>query len=59
MSSRMLAWKLAMRARSSGSSASAKLACFKHPKALVVLNELPRKASGKVTKRTLRENDPA
>ena len=36
-----------------------KLARFKHPKHLVVLDELPRNASGKVTKPTLRANDPA
>jgi hypothetical protein len=36
-----------------------RLARFKHPKALVVLPELPRNASGKVTKGTLREHDPA
>ena len=36
-----------------------RLARFKYPKAIVRLRQLPRNASGKVTKRTLRENDPA
>ena len=35
-----------------------KLARFKHPKDVVVLPELPRNASGKVVKGTLRQNDP-
>jgi fatty-acyl-CoA synthase len=36
-----------------------KLARYKHPKHLVVLDQLPRNASGKVTKGALRTNDPA
>jgi fatty-acyl-CoA synthase len=32
---------------------------FKHPEHLDVLDEVPRNASGKVTKGRLRENDPA
>ena len=36
-----------------------RLARYKHPKHLVVLDELPRNASGKVVKGLLREQDPA
>jgi fatty-acyl-CoA synthase len=36
-----------------------KLARFKHPKHLVVLDQLPRNASGKVTKGMLRQTDSA
>lgn len=36
-----------------------RLARFKQPKALVVMDELPRNAGGKVVKGTLREYDPA
>jgi fatty-acyl-CoA synthase len=35
-----------------------RIARYKHPKHLVVLDELPRNASGKVVKGTLREKDP-
>lgn len=36
-----------------------KLARFKHPKDIVEIDELPRNASGKVVKATLRTGDPA
>lgn len=36
-----------------------RLARFKHPKDLVMLDELPRNASGKVVKAVLRDGDPA
>jgi acyl-CoA synthetase (AMP-forming)/AMP-acid ligase II len=38
---------------------AARLARYKHPEHLVVLDELPRNTSGKVVKGLLREQDPA